>query len=209
MAGVERRVRTDTVSARQRTGRVWAAISVLPISWISVMTEWMRRSLYASSDARAMVVVRRRSTGMDVAMASILFAGFIILFMLLQVGCLLLRDAGFSWAAALSQAVLFAYILLTGWLIAAAILMVWKGIGSKSLSAVGPETPAGERWVVESLAARSAADGAAAFRLAVRTLRSIPVGRVLVAVARTPELQDGYVRLGFIAGDQQRVFKKT
>ncbi|UOR01497.1 hypothetical protein MUN77_15420 [Leucobacter allii] len=206
MSGSERRVRTDSVSPRQRRTRRWAAIGVLPMSWITVTTSWMRRSLYATTDSRAMVVVRRRSLGTDVALITILAVGFVALFMLLQFGCVLLLRAGYPVAVALSQCIAFAYLLLALWLMIAAILMIWQGSASKSLAAVGPETPAGEHWVVESLAARTAADGAAVFRLAVRTVRSMPAGRVLVAVARTPELQAGYVKLGFTPGDHQRVY---
>lgn len=209
MSGSERRVRTDSVSSGHRARRRWAAIGMLPMSWISVTMSWMRRSLYATIDSRAMVVVRRRSVGTDMALITILAVGFSVLFLLLQFGCLLLLRAGYPVAIALSQSIAFAYILLALWLLIAAILMIWQGSASKSLAAVGTETPAGEHWVIESLAARTAADGAAVFRLAMRTVRSMPAGRVLVAVARTPELQAGYVKLGFTAGDQQRVYSVT
>ncbi|MGW9113569.1 hypothetical protein [Microbacterium sp. NPDC055683] len=140
-------------------------------------------------------------------MLLILAVGFIALFLLLQYGCLLLASAGFSIAGVLSRVVASAYFAVIVWIAVAMFLTLGGGGASKSLSAVGEETPPGEHWVVESLAARTAADGAAAFRLAVRTLRGLPSGRVLVAVARTPELQAGYVRLGFTPGDKLRVHR--
>ncbi|WP_406245419.1 hypothetical protein ACI7YT_10170 [Microbacterium sp. M] len=146
---------------------------------------------------------------MDLAMVVVLAVGFIAIFFLLQFGCLLLASAGFPVAGVLSRAIAVAYFAVFAWMMIATFLMLAQGSASKSLSAVGEETPPGDRWVVESLAARTAADGAAAFRLAVRTLRSMPPGRVLVAVARTPELQAGYVKLGFTAGEKLRVYKLT
>lgn len=210
--GAEADVRSDDVSRRVRVARRAAAVVVLSLSFVAVVMAWMRRALYAGSDGRSMLVVKRRSLLGGLGPAAVLFAvlvftGPLVLLAGLWVAIAVSSRAVLYWATAIVTGVSWVVIVWT--LLGAVLILVGslrRGVG---VSPVGEETPDGERWVVESFAARAAADGASAFLLAGRTLKALPPGRVLVAVARTTSLQDGYVRLGFERGKQNRVFRRT
>ncbi|WP_162817561.1 hypothetical protein [Microbacterium paraoxydans] len=205
-------IRTDRVSWGVRILRWLAAVGMLLLSFLAVTSAQVRRGVYSTADRRALVVVlphsRPRTFGALLAivmtLAGTVFAAFFGMIALayavqspvpIYVASAVLPSIG--WAVGVFLAVGAALQLLPAWL------------SGSTKDSIGPETPEGDRWVVESLAARSAADGSAAFRLASRVLRAFPPGRVLAAGARTDALRAGYERLGFTAGDDNRVYLET
>lgn len=106
--------------------------------------------------------------------------------------------------AAVLEAAFWAYFVTT--MIGAVLLLSSRQRGT-SLTEVGPETPAGTRWVVSSLAQRPGTRWSALEAVLAR-ITSLPSGSVAVAVAATARLQHVYEkRGGFTKGDHLRVFR--
>lgn len=92
-------------------------------------------------------------------------------------------------------------LVLTGFLLAGLVVL-----GSSSTGIpVGRETPRGDRYQIAALAQRPGTR-ISAIQLALRLRNSLPVGAVLVAVAHSDRLLEGYVRLGFTRGAGRRVY---
>lgn len=199
--GVSEQTRTDDVRPIVRALRVAAAVALVPLSFVLVASTHIRGGVYGTRDRRALVIAVQRSRGREmgalllVAMGSALVVCAV--FFLACLWAVWMRSAPLLTAVMLVGNALF-WILATWFALGVALLLLPALLSSGATSSIGKDTPQGDRWVVESLAARSAADGAAAFLLAARTLRAFPPGRVLAVGARTNALRDGYERLGFI-----------
>ncbi|MEK6311296.1 MAG: hypothetical protein V4737_12400 [Curtobacterium sp.] len=162
-----------------------------------------------------MVVVQRRSGSPFLRPGVLVVAGAlvvpsVVLALVVLVGSAMRSVEVLNAALVLQSVVIGLEVLLVFWLLLGLAISLLGSLGRGiSVSPVGDETPDGDHWVVQSLAARSAGDGTAALRLTVRTLQGLPSGRVLVAVARTEKLLQDYVKLGFSRGEKQRVYKAT
>lgn len=204
--------RSDDVPRLVRALRVAAAIVLLPCALLFVCSARLRRALYAADDNRSLVVVKRVSSWKDAVTVGGVIAVPMIVWIGVVLGTMQLAvttgsGAIFLLVYGVNSAVLGA---LAAWLVAGLLLLLVSSLRrGRAMTATGPETPQGERWVVEGLAARSERDGAAAFRLAVRAVGSAPEGKVIVAVARTDRLKEAYARLGFKHGALNRVFAVT
>ena len=89
-------------------------------------------------------------------------------------------------------------------LVGAVIALVQPG--GTTLSASGPETPKGDRWMVAALA-QLPGTRMTAVMLARRLIEQAPPGSIIVAAAATDALLARYVRAGFTAGRARRVYR--
>ncbi|PQZ53151.1 hypothetical protein CQ040_16365 [Microbacterium sp. MYb54] len=210
--GVSEEIRTDVVTWGVRVSRWLAAIAMIPMSFMILMPALVRGGLYGSRDRRALVVALRHSParglgallGILMVVVAVVCAAYLLVVM-----WAVESRSGVLLSVVTSLGVALPWVLLL-WGVAGGVLLVLPILRSESASkSIGEETPEGDRWVIESLAARTAADGAAAFMLAARTLRAFPPGRVLAAGARTKNLREGYERLGFEVGEENRVYRVT
>lgn len=163
-----------------------------------------------------MLVVKRYALPPELlAIASVIFVPLLLvlgaLMVTLQVAISLGSDAILQVTIVTLAIVQWSVPVFACWVFLGGLVLASRSLLRKerSIRPVGDETPSGERWVVESLAARQARDGTAAFRLAVRTVSAMPPERVLVALARTVSLRKAHVRLGFRLGEGNRVYRET
>lgn len=197
---------------RVRLARRLAAVAMIALSFMIVVTALIRHGAYGTTDRRTLVIVVRNSRyGM---LGALLLVAAVLVLLVSAVFCAIVLLAievrsGALITTAMSVGAALQWVALL-WLLAGAALQLIPAMQRRSAkSPIGDETPAGERWVIESLAARATTDGPAAFRLAKRTLAAFPPGRLLVAGARTDALRDGYARLGFTVGKRNRVYRAT
>lgn len=210
--GVSEEIRTDEVPRSVRALRWLAAVAMVPLSFVLVATAHLRGGVYGARDRRSLVIAVRHSRARALGALLLVFTTIVLVvctaFILVVVLAITMRSGELLTAVMWIGNVLFWALIVS--VVAGGALHVTPALMSSSATtSIGDETPDGDRWVVESLAARTAADGAAAFLLAARTLRAFPPGRVLAAGARTDALRDGYERLGFTAGEENRVYLET
>lgn len=205
-------IRTDDVPRRVRVLRQLAAAAMVPLSFLLLVTAHLRGGVHGARDRRSLVIAVRHSRARALGALLLVFAAIVLVvctaFLLVVVLAITVRSGELLTTAMWVGNVLF-WALVVSVVAGAALQVVPALLSSSAKTSIGDETPDGDRWVIESLAARTAADGAAAFLLAARTLRAFPPGRVLAAGARTDALRDGYERLGFTAGEENRVYLET
>ncbi|WP_146080129.1 hypothetical protein [Pseudoclavibacter sp. RFBG4] len=184
--------RAAWISARASTPNVPLAVLSVPIYAFSILPMTLRGGLYLDRTRTGTVLFERRMPILDgFVVALVTIAAFV-----LWVSCILVFDAttvlllGFSIYA----------VLLAG----AVIALVQPG--GTTLSASGPETPKGDRWMVAALA-QLPGTRLTAVMLARRLIEHAPAGSVLVAAAATDALLERYVRAGFTAGRARRVYR--
>ncbi|WP_146081917.1 hypothetical protein [Pseudoclavibacter sp. Z016] len=184
--------RAAWISARASTPNVPLAVLSVPIYAFSILPMTLRGGLYLDRTRTGTVLFERRRPILDgFVVALVTIAAFV-----LWVACILVFDAttvlllGFSVYA----------VLLAG----AVIALVQPG--GTTLSASGPETPKGDRWMVAALA-QHPGTRLTAVMLARRLIEHAPAGSVLVAAAATDALLERYVRAGFTAGRARRVYR--
>jgi hypothetical protein len=184
-----------------------ASVLLLPMSFPVIAAAWVRRSVYATHDGRALVVVKLRSAWREIGAILLVFAVLGATFIGL---CFVLIEVAFTIGSPTLLAVIqVAPVVALVWFVLGSLLILVPALTSgNSVSPIGPETPNGARWAVESLAARAPADGLDAFLLARKALLSFPSGSILVAGARTRTLHNAYVKLGFTQGQKNRVYKQ-
>lgn len=210
--GVTEETRTDDVPRRARTLRQLAAVAMVPLSFLLLVTAHLRGGVHGTRDRRSLVIAVRHSRARAMGALLVVVTAVVLVvcssFLLVVVLAIASRSGELLTAAMWVGNVLF-WALVVNVVAGGALQVVPALLSSSATTSIGEETPDGDRWVIESLAARTAADGAAAFLLAVRALRAFPPGRVLAAGARTDALRDGYVRLRFTAGEENRVYLET
>lgn len=212
LRGVAEQRRTDAVRAGVSLLRWLAAVITLPMSFMILMTAQLRGGLYASTDDRVVIAVKRRSRPLEL-LAILAIVG---LPTLLAIG-LLLGSLALAFAMRTPTPVMIVGTVLTVliwtviiWIVLGGAMLGISSVSRRSMShETGEPIPAGPRWTVESLAARTPRDGAAAFLLAKRIIAGMPPGQVVVATARTASLRKVYLRLGFTAGTGPHVHLVT
>lgn len=210
--GVSEEIRTDDVPSRVRALRKIAAVAMVPLSFLLVVTAHLRGGVHGARDRRSLVIAVRHSRARALGALLLVVSAIVLVvctaFILVVFLAITMRWGELLTAVMWVGNVLFWALVVS--VIAGGALQVMPALlSSSATTSIGDETPNGDRWVIESLAARTAGDGAAAFLLAARTLRAFPTGRVLAAGARTDALRDGYERLGFTAGEENRVYLET
>lgn len=210
--GVSEEIRTDEVPRSVRALRWLAAVAMLPLSFVLVATAQLRGGVHGARDRRSLVIAVRHSRARALGALLLVFTIIVLVvctaFILVVVLAITTRSGELLTVTMWVGNVLF-WALIVSVVAGGALHVAPALMSSSATTSIGDETPDGDRWVIESLAARTAADGAAAFLLAARTLRAFPPGRVLAAGARTDALREGYERLGFTAGEENRVFLET
>lgn len=103
----------------------------------------------------------------------------------------------------LVMAAVYVTYVCVGILFLSLMLLVSKS--GLSFGSVGRETPKGSRVSVSSLGQLPGTSSSVLPTLRT-VLRSLPPGTVVVAAARTEELAQRYVRLGFTRGKSRRVY---
>lgn len=210
--GLGEEIRTDEVPRNVRVLRWLAAVAMVPLSFLLLATAHLRGGVHGARDRRSLVIAVRHSRARALGALLLVVTTIVLVvctaFILVVVLAITTRSGELLTAVMWIGNVLF-WALVVSVVAGGALQVVPALLSSSATTSIGDETPDGDRWVIESLAARTAADGAAAFLLAARTLRAFPTGRVLAAGARTDALRDGYERLGFTAGEENRVYLKT
>ncbi|MFP7834883.1 hypothetical protein [Marisediminicola sp. LYQ134] len=170
------------------------AVASWPMSVATLLPYALRRVLYRSRDGNGMVIFGRYRPVFDfvlaIALALLIFAGMV-------------ATAVALWVTVGPLGVLAAALLFVVIGIAPLAMMSTAGF----TMAVGSETPPGQRWTVMALTQRRGTR-MSALLLARRLLEAVPPGALVVAVADSPALADGYVRLGFERGAGPRVFRR-
>lgn len=184
--------RAAWISARASTPNVPLAVLSVPIYAFSILPMTLRGGLHLDSTRTGTVLFARRRPILDgLVVALVTVAAFV-----LWVVCTLVFDT--------TTVLLLGFSIYAVLLLGAVIALVQPG--GTTLSASGPETPKGDRWMVAALA-QLPGTRLTAVLLARRLIEHAPAGSVLVAAAATDALLERYVRAGFTAGRARRVYR--
>jgi hypothetical protein len=88
-------------------------------------------------------------------------------------------------------------------------LVSMRRSGPKSGKPVGPETPKGPYYLIQNFAEHPASRSTAALHLARSEKQITPAGSLLVAVAANDDLYMSYLKAGFTAGADRRVYRRV
>ncbi|WP_271985696.1 hypothetical protein [Pseudoclavibacter terrae] len=184
--------RAAWISARASTPNVPLAVLSVPIYAFSILPMTLRGGLYLDESRTGTVLCARRRPILDGLVVGLVTAAAFVLW----VACILLFDT--------MLVLLLGMLVYAALLVGAVIALVQPG--GTTLSASGPETPKGDRWMVAALA-QLPGTRMTAVMLARRLIEHAPPGSVLVAAAATDALLERYVRAGFTAGRARRVYR--
>ncbi|KAB1639099.1 hypothetical protein [Pseudoclavibacter terrae] len=184
--------RAAWISARASTPNVPLAVLSVPIYAFSILPMTLRGGLYLDESRTGTVLFARRRPILDGLVVVLVTAAAFVLW----VACILLFDTMLM--------LLLGMLVYAALLVGAVIALVQPG--GTTLSASGPETPKGDRWMVAALA-QLPGTRMTAVMLARRLIEHAPPGSVLVAAAATDALLERYVRAGFTAGRARRVYR--
>lgn len=178
--------------ARAFTANRVLAVIAAPITVLSLVPFAARRVLYRSGDGNGMVTVGRYRPVLDVVAMLPLSTVIAVAWMAIA-GALLRLGA-------------------VGLVLVIFVLVVLPVVGLRAVSTslfqtpVGAETPPGPHWMVANLAQRPGTQ-LSALLLTRSLIGSLPTGSVVVAVAGSEQLAEGYERMGFARGGGRRVFE--
>ncbi len=184
--------RAAWIAARACTPNVVTAWLSVPVYGFSILPMTVRGGLYLDGTRTGTVLFARRRPVLD----GLLIAGVTLGAFGLWVASILLLDEAVLLAAGMCVYLLF--------LVGSVIALVQPG--GTTLSASGPETPKGDRWMIAALA-QLPGTRLTAVILAKQLLERVPAGGIVVAAAATDPLRDAYVRAGFTAGGGRRVYR--
>lgn len=184
--------RAAWISARASTPNTPLAVLSVPIYAFSIVPMTLRGGLYLDASRTGTVLFARRRPILDGVVVGLVTAAAFALW----VAGILLFDT--------MLVLLLGMLAYAALLIGAVIALVQPG--GTTLSASGPETPKGERWMVAALA-QLPGTRMTAVMLARRLIEQAPPGSILVAAAATDALHERYVRAGFTAGRARRVYR--
>ena len=159
------------------------AVLALPLGLLILIPYAVRRQLFETADHNGMVVFGPLSLVKDTVILAAVMSPLLVIN----------AWAPIAWGPLSGLIVL---LILTGLLLVGFLVL-----GSSSMGVpVGGETPKGDRYQVAALAQRPGTR-LSAMQLALRLRDSLPVGAVLVAVADSDRLLEGYVALRSSGGD--------
>ncbi|GAA3663375.1 hypothetical protein [Microbacterium marinilacus] len=189
---VRRLFAVSWVMSRAFTSNRFLAVLAFPTAVLSLVPYVARRTVYESPDRNGMVIFARHNLPLDIVLALPIAAGMgIVTVIVLLLGPTL---GGFYWA------VVFVVVVGLG-------CGAGQFISAASLtSAVGKETPPGDRWAVMALSQRPGTR-LSALLLTRALIKNLPPGAVVVATAGSPELAHGYQRLGLTPGHGARLHR--
>ena len=184
--------RAAWISARASTPNRPLAVLSVPIYAFSIVPMTLRGGLYLDESRTGTVLFARRRPIRDGLVIGLWTAAAFVLW----VASILIVDA--------------VVMLLLGMLVYAALLVgaviALVQPGGTTLSASGPETPKGDRWMVAALA-QLPGTRMTAVMLARRLIEQAPQGSIIVAAAASDALLARYVRAGFTRGRARRVYR--
>lgn len=180
--------------SRAFTPNQLVAVAAVPTAVVSLVPYLVRRAVYESGDGNGMVIYARHRPILDLVLA-------------VPSGAVLLSGL---WAFVTFAVGFGPGGVVVGWGTVAFVLIGGLAMTSTSnyVTATGPETPPGDRFIMMGLAQR-AGTTTSALLLARTLIRRTPSGAVVVTRAANNALADGYERLGFTRGTETRLYLTT